>query len=55
LTMCWQFDPIARPSFGEILDLLSTHSIVVRRYEDCFISKYGQNYRNWRLNEIPNS
>jgi serine/threonine protein kinase len=55
LRMCWQCDPIARPSFGEILDLLIANSIVVRRREDGFISKYGKNYRNWHYNGIPNS
>jgi serine/threonine protein kinase len=55
LRMCWQCDPIARPSFGEILDLLSTNSTIVRRREDERILEYGQNYRNWHYNEIPNS
>jgi serine/threonine protein kinase len=55
LRMCWQSNPIARPSFGEILDLILTNSIGVRKREDWLIQKYGHNYRNWRYNEIPNS
>jgi serine/threonine protein kinase len=50
LRMCWQVDPIARPSFGEILDLLSTNSVGVRRYEDSSIKYYRQIFRNWRFN-----
>jgi serine/threonine protein kinase len=55
LSMCWQSNPVARPSFGEILDLLSTNSTGVRRREDWHIQKYGQNIRNWCYKESPNS
>jgi len=55
LKMCWQSDPIARPSFGEILDLLSTNSTGVKRSEDRKLQKFGQNYRNWSYKGCPSS
>jgi serine/threonine protein kinase len=55
LKMCWQFDPMARPSFGEVLDLLVKNSTSVREREDDLINRYGQNYRNWCFKGLPNS
>ncbi|KAG0559120.1 hypothetical protein KC19_10G080500 [Ceratodon purpureus] len=45
LNGCWQRDPRARPSIGEILDILSTNSASVRRREEFQKKKYGENFR----------
>jgi serine/threonine protein kinase len=51
LSKCWQSDPTTTPSFGEILDLLSTNSLAVKRYDDMLKRSFGQNYRNWQFVE----
>jgi hypothetical protein len=46
---------MARPSFGEILDLFVENSTSVRESEGDLINDYGQNYRNWCYKGVPNS
>ncbi|KAG0587193.1 hypothetical protein KC19_2G147200 [Ceratodon purpureus] len=47
LKRCWQRDPRARPSMGEILDILSTNSYYVRLREESLKEKFGENHRNY--------
>ncbi|KAG0559177.1 hypothetical protein KC19_10G084600 [Ceratodon purpureus] len=46
LNECWQSDPKARPSVGEILDLLPLKSASVRRWEKDLKRMYGETYRD---------
>ncbi|KAG0561702.1 hypothetical protein KC19_9G085200 [Ceratodon purpureus] len=46
LRRCWQSDPTARPSIGEILDLLSSNSAEVRNYENFLKRDYGEKFRS---------
>ncbi|KAG0559099.1 hypothetical protein KC19_10G079300 [Ceratodon purpureus] len=45
LNRCWQSDPRARPSVGEILDILSTNSASVKRRVKYQKEKFGENFR----------
>ena len=57
LDRCWQSNPVARPTIGEILNLLPANSATVRGQENFLMKRYGENYRsNVKLDiEIPNS
>ncbi|KAG0559157.1 hypothetical protein M758_10G081600 [Ceratodon purpureus] len=45
LSRCWQHDPGARPTFDEILSVLSTNSVEARRIEDGLKKVYGKNFK----------
>ncbi|KAG0603236.1 hypothetical protein M758_10G077700 [Ceratodon purpureus] len=45
LNSCWQSDSRARPSVGEILDLLSTNSASVKRRVKYQKEKFGENFK----------
>ncbi|KAG0559055.1 hypothetical protein KC19_10G075300 [Ceratodon purpureus] len=45
LKWCWQCDPSARPTIGEILNLLSRNSASIRRREKDQKERYGDNFR----------
>jgi serine/threonine protein kinase len=56
LARCWQHDPTARPTIGEILDLLSANSTSVRGYEEVLKKKYGENFKyNSKLDTVISS
>ncbi|KAG0587194.1 hypothetical protein KC19_2G147400 [Ceratodon purpureus] len=46
LNRYWQRDPRARPSVGEILDILSTNSASVRKEEEILKGRFGENFRD---------
>jgi serine/threonine protein kinase len=46
LGRCWQYDPNARPTIGEILDMILEHSIEARRYQEFLKEKYGEKYKS---------
>ena len=56
LDRCWQSNPATRPTIGEILNLLLTNSIAVKRLENYLKDRYGDNHRsNVKVDiEIPN-
>jgi serine/threonine protein kinase len=56
LNRCWQSNPAARPTIGEILNLLPANSATLREYENHLKEEYGENLRsNVELDiEIPN-
>ncbi|KAG0603255.1 hypothetical protein M758_10G079400 [Ceratodon purpureus] len=45
MNRCWQSDPRARPSVGEILDILSTNSASVKRRVKYQKEEFGENFR----------
>ncbi|KAG0559038.1 hypothetical protein KC19_10G073700 [Ceratodon purpureus] len=45
LKWCWECDPSARPTIGEILDLLLRNSASSRRLENGLKERYGDNFR----------
>ena len=44
LRECWQFDPMTRPTIGEILRVLSTNSSIIRFTEKKLKEEYGEDY-----------
>jgi serine/threonine protein kinase len=45
LGRCWQYDPKARPTIEEILDILLDHSTEARRSHESLMETFGENYR----------
>jgi serine/threonine protein kinase len=55
LGSCWQYDPKARPTIGEILDVFIAHSEEARRYQESLKTRYGENYRGRHHVKTSNS
>jgi serine/threonine protein kinase len=57
LDRCCQPNWVARPTIGEILNLLPANSATLRGYQNFLTKRYGENFRsNVKLDiEIPNS
>jgi serine/threonine protein kinase len=45
LSMCWNSDPMARPTFREILDLILANSSEIIDYDELMKKYYGQDFR----------
>jgi hypothetical protein len=45
LNMCWQSDPIAKPSIEEVLDSFLGNLAKLKNYEEFAKEKFGQKFR----------
>jgi hypothetical protein len=43
--MCWQSDPIAKPSIEEVLDSFLGNLAKLKNYEEFAKEKFGQKFR----------
>jgi hypothetical protein len=55
LGSCWQYDPKAKPTIGEILDILIAHSKEAKRFQESLKTRYGENYRGRHHVKTSNS
>ena len=55
LGRCWQYDPKARPTIEEILNILIVHSVAARRYQEGLKTLFGEDYRSRHHVKTSNS